>query len=67
MRSALKVGLLCLLSLFDPALGGKVQKSHLVLPHIARAHRDAVEKIFVTSYEAYKCVIFHRYRRVVES
>jgi hypothetical protein len=39
------------------AFAGKVQKSNLVLPASARGHRDAVEKIFVTSYEAYKSVL----------
>ncbi|KAJ7285729.1 glycoside hydrolase family 47 protein [Mycena rebaudengoi] len=40
------------------AFAGKVQKSNLVLPASARGHRDAVEKIFVTSYEAYKKYAF---------
>ncbi|KAJ7109482.1 glycoside hydrolase family 47 protein [Mycena epipterygia] len=43
-----------LLFFSGPALGGQVQKSNLVLPDTARAYRDAVEKIFVTSYEAYR-------------
>ncbi|KAJ6597000.1 glycoside hydrolase family 47 protein [Mycena vulgaris] len=50
----LQFAFLGLLSVSESALGGKVQKSNLILPHTARAHRDAVEKIFVTSYEAYK-------------
>lgn len=38
------------------AFAGAVQKPGLRLPRDAKVHRDAVEKIFVTSYEAYKYV-----------
>lgn len=48
---------LALLSLCTSALGGAaVQKAGLVLPPDAISHRDAVEAIFVKSYENYKFV-----------
>ncbi|KAJ7343377.1 glycoside hydrolase family 47 protein [Mycena albidolilacea] len=58
MSSALKAGLLLALVAFDTVRGGQVQKPGLVLPNTARAHRDAVQHIFVTSYEAYRTFAF---------
>lgn len=39
-------------------LGDVVQKPDLALPKDAQMHRDDVEKLFVTSYQAYKFVMF---------
>ncbi|KAJ6547673.1 seven-hairpin glycosidase [Mycena capillaripes] len=58
MRSVVELGLFSLVFVFAPVLGRKVQKPNLVLPDTASAHRDAVEKIFVTSYEAYRRFAF---------
>lgn len=41
---------------FPSAFAGLVQKQDLIIPPEAAIHRAAVEKIFVTSYEAYKSV-----------
>jgi len=43
-----------LLAFVGPILAGNVQLPGLVLPDSARANRDAVEKIFTDSYDAYK-------------
>ncbi|KAF9467829.1 glycoside hydrolase family 47 protein [Collybia nuda] len=43
---------------FPIAFAGVVQLPSLVLPASAAAHRDAVEKIFTTSYAAYKKFAF---------
>ncbi|KAF7338211.1 alpha-1,2-Mannosidase [Mycena venus] len=53
MRATITNGL-ALLAFVGSVLGGQVQKPDLVLPDTASTHRDAVEKIFVTSYEAYR-------------
>ncbi|KAJ6623543.1 glycoside hydrolase family 47 protein [Mycena sp. CBHHK59/15] len=60
MSSRLQLGLLSLAFISSPlvVVGGKVQKSNLILPPGSRGHRDAVQKIFVTSYEAYKTYAF---------
>ena len=45
------------LSTFSTINAGLVQKPNLVLPSDAAIHRAAVQKIFTTSYAAYKLVI----------
>ncbi|KDQ31758.1 glycoside hydrolase family 47 protein [Pleurotus ostreatus PC15] len=46
------------LALASYSLGGPVQKPNLVLPAGSEEHRDAVTKIFVDSYEAYRTFAF---------
>ncbi|KAF4583556.1 maturation of Asn-linked oligosaccharides protein [Pleurotus pulmonarius] len=46
------------LALVSYSLGGAVQKPDLVLPPGAEERRDAVTKIFVDSYEAYRTFAF---------
>ncbi|KAF9495142.1 glycoside hydrolase family 47 protein [Pleurotus eryngii] len=46
------------LALASNSLGGAVQKPNLVLPAGSEEHRDAVTKIFVDSYEAYRTFAF---------
>ncbi|KAF9494946.1 glycoside hydrolase family 47 protein [Pleurotus eryngii] len=46
------------LALASYSLAGTVQKPNLVLPGGSKQHRDAVTKIFVDSYEAYRTFAF---------
>lgn len=54
MFSHLTLALIISSSGFSTALAGLVQKPDLVLPPSAAVNRAAAEKLFTTSYDAYK-------------